>query len=102
MLVNGPELRFALVISTHAQQTLPMQTGVENRAMREDVARRAWSIAIPVEEGRLLAPEPTCSGDMLVMIRWQYRERGGPTRSTDRTGSAPLSMLIISRPGSSI
>jgi DNA invertase Pin-like site-specific DNA recombinase len=33
-------------VSTHDQQTLPMQ----NRAMREYAARRGWAIALPVKE----------------------------------------------------
>ena len=41
-------LRAALYVrvSTHDQQTLPMQ----NRAMREYAARQGWAIALPVKE----------------------------------------------------
>ena len=45
---TGNALRAALYarVSTHDQQTLPMQ----NRAMREYVARRGWTIAMQVKE----------------------------------------------------
>jgi hypothetical protein len=45
---TGTALRAGLYarISTHDQQTLPMQ----NRAMREYVARRGWTIAMQVKE----------------------------------------------------
>ena len=42
------ELRVGLYarVSTHDQQTLPMQ----NRAMREYAARRGWTVAMQVKE----------------------------------------------------
>ena len=59
-------------VSTHDQQTLPLQM----RAMREYAARRGWTVALPIKEVGSGAAERELRERLLVAARRRDVDRG--------------------------